>query len=125
MMEEDSGIADYHLESDDLTRLLDIWVNREVVLVDAIQSRDCDPGEILETRDLTQWQEEASVHCSSHSVSLKQAMDLASILEKRPATVYFIGLQGKQWELGQELSIPVRDSFPLVKQRIREYLSAR
>lgn len=91
----------------DLTQLLDLWAAQdEVIVADMITLQDAAPGEVC-WFDVGSEPLPYAVACSSHSVSLAQAIELARTLGRMPQRLQVVGIVGSMTELGQGLSAPV------------------
>jgi hydrogenase maturation protease len=117
------SVADYYTETDDLTRLIDVWEDRKAFLVDAFHHPAMPTGKILETRRLDSWIGHDFLGTTTHSITLKSAWDLALVLHKKPLSCLIVGINGNQWNVGQNMSQEVEEAIPFVRARLLYELS--
>jgi len=87
-----------------------------VVVVDAVMT-GAPPGTVFAwDRELPHVPDGLSV--SSHGFDIAKALELAQALEKLPAHLRIYGIEGRQFELGSNLSPEVERAVEAVVQRI-------
>lgn len=116
-------LADYHQATDDLTRLLEVWDRRYAIIIDAFQSDSGADGTIITTENLQSWEGNQIANCSSHGLLLSTVWELGMSLQKLPSKVFFIGVKGSNWVVGEPISTFLEKSIPKVKYLILEHLS--
>ncbi len=121
LQDQNPDLATYHIESDDPTRLIELWAGKDVVIVDAIDAEGMDSGKVYVVTSLDELLTEEEYLFSSHSLGLKQAIELGKSLAKYPKSCFFIGVQGRNWRLGDDMSKAVYQAKSIVKKRILEY----
>ncbi len=116
-------MAAYYRESGDLTRIIDQWENRQVVIVDAFDAGPSNLGRVFEASAIDKLSEVYSSKYSSHSVSLHQIFNLGAYISCLPRTYYIIGVGGVQWSIGDSMSPEVQEQIPNVADRIAKYFA--
>ncbi len=102
----------------DCTSLLESWKDAEVViLVDALQS-GARPGSICRFCLNTDPFPTGFSRPSTHALGIAEAIELARSLDGLPPSVIFYGVEGKNFQIGAELSPEVRDAVPRVADAI-------
>ena len=113
-----------------MTDLLEAWrVAEAVILADAVQGGGR-PGGIyrfpVHERPLPAELFPAS---STHAWGVAQAVALGRVLKQLPPYLTIYGIEGRNFDLGQELSPAVAEAIPEVARRIRreleQYLSGQ
>jgi hydrogenase maturation protease len=110
--------ADLEEEPGDMTRLLDRWEGRPlVVLIDAVRS-GLPAGTVHRWADeeLDALPEEPAV--STHGLSLAHVLRLARDLGRLPARLVVYGVEAGSTEVGERRSEDVREAVPEVCRRI-------
>jgi hydrogenase maturation protease len=105
------------------TDLLQLWRDAEVVIiVDAIFSEG-QPGRIqrFEAKGRALGLHFGS-SCSTHSWGLAEALALGSVFQELPRHLIIFGVEGRNFEVGQDLTPEVRAAIPEVAQRVRTEL---
>ncbi|QIL89207.1 hydrogenase maturation protease [Microbulbifer harenosus] len=102
----------------DLMNLLEMWRDRCVCLVDAVDASDLEIGAIVRCDGLS-----ASVlpsHCtsSSHGFSLKEALDLGRLVQAMPLRLDIYGICGGHFAISAGLSAAVQATADIVAQEI-------
>ena len=108
----------YLIEQGDLSRLLNHWNNEDVVLVDAISSDKLEPGSLCITESTSEIIDLRDTLFSTHGVNLGHLLQLGKQLGKMPRSMYFVGVVGKDWNMGDEMSLTVREALAEAKKRI-------
>ena len=101
----------YYHHSGDITSLMEVWKNKAVLIVDAVDSRQYEVGTILfldpyNDPSIT-WDTKAS---SSHALSLDTALKLSSEFDCKPSSIGIYGIVGKDFSIGQTPSPEVRNA---------------
>jgi hydrogenase maturation protease len=106
----------------DLSRLLDLWSGRPlVVLVDAVRS-GAPPWTVA------RWDGEQAAHLpsgiavSTHGLSLPDILHLARFLERLPPRLVVFGIEARETGPGTVRSVEVREAVPDVCRRIAREL---
>ncbi len=106
----------------DLSRLLDLWSGRPlVVLVDALRS-GAPPGTIV------RWEGEEAAHLpsglsvSTHGLSLPDMLHLAGFLGRLPPRLVVFGIETREVGIGTARSPEVREAVPGVCRAIAREL---
>ncbi len=114
-------LAEYCIEKDDPTRLIDRWDGKDLIIIDAIQNERLATGTLYLVRSLDELLVQEEKLYSSHGIGLKQALELGKCLQKLPTSCFFIGASGKDWKLGASLSTKVNRLLPIVTSTVLEY----
>ena len=89
------------------TYLLNSWEGyRNVIIIDAVKSLSA-PGNIQRIDARSHELPHHWVHQSAHSVSLAEAIKLSRALETLPDSLVIYGIEGTNFNPGEELSGPV------------------
>jgi len=114
--------ADVHLAEGDVSDLLFRWrADQPVVIIDAVVSGR-PPGTISVTDGLNEDLSNSGRLVSSHGVGVGEVIDLAKILDKRPATITIVGVEAAQCEHFSELSGPVAAALSAVVDKVSKLL---
>jgi hydrogenase maturation protease len=108
---------------DDLTRLLQVWSGRRVVLVDCLHAHEVLDGEIIEYDSIYKILHKRKTFSSSHNLSLLEVLELSNIMGMSPAGLHFVGVVGSQFHLGKKPSKAVLRAIPEAVNKIREQMS--
>ena len=122
---EHPALATYLTEQGDLTRIIPHWVGKDVIVIDAIHIADGEEGKIFLIHDFENLSSVMTNQYSSHSLNLYNVYQLSTQLEQRPKSLFFIGVQGKEWRIGKGLSAAVARAIPEVKGEILRYWGKR
>lgn len=106
----------------DLSRLLNIWERKNTILIDCVQSGS-PAGTIFEITSLEQLTKHKDILGTTHGMSLSQTIELAQQLDKLPASLIFLGAEGKHFNSGQALSEEVQSAIPELLQRLQQLIS--
>ena len=104
-----SGVkdTDIRIESGEGGSLMELWKGAErVVIIDAVRSESA-PGKIHQIDAGNRHVPSEFFHYSSHAFGVAEAIELARTLGELPATVTVIGIEGKDFSSGTELSSEV------------------
>ena len=109
-----------HESSGECFSLMELWTDADkVILVDALQSGAA-PGTI---RRIDAGTKSIPAHlvqqCSTHSLSLLEAVEMARALEKLPPEVIIFGIEGESFDPGVELSPEVARAADEAFEQIR------
>lgn len=104
--------------------LIERWRGSEVVvLVDCVRSGAA-PGSIHRTARPDERLEDEAPAASSHGLGVGEAIELARALGRMPRRLVIYGIEGSEFDLGRELSAPVRNAIAEVTHRILEELGS-
>jgi len=93
-----------------------------VILVDAAQSGD--PAGTVRVRTSLPEAGSTPAEKTAHGFGVAEAIALARKIGARlPAHIVFIGVEGSRWELGEDLSDPVRRAIPEAAREIQNQIS--
>ena len=91
----------------DLTTLMELWRGHDHVrLVDMVRLENGNPGAIHRF-DLSGTALPYTVACSSHGLSVAQAVELARALGELPVSIELIGIVGARTDAGAPMTKPV------------------
>jgi len=95
---------EYRQHSGDPADLMELWEQRSLVILDALHSQDPRPGTIhcIKVQPGDTLPETNSV--SSHALSLGEALEMGQILQKTPRSLIILGVEGENFEPGDQLS---------------------
>ena len=98
--------------SGDATRLLDLWSGADlVVVVDAVRTgAPAGTCHVWRLRDGAWNDVPPPSQVSSHLVGVREALDLATALDRLPATLVVVGVEVAELGLGPGLSTAVADA---------------
>jgi hydrogenase maturation protease len=100
--------------------LLDRWQGADaVVLIDACVAGVA-PGTIHRLEPLKQPLPNGLFPCSTHAFGMVEAIELARVLQQLPPHLVVYGIEGRQFDIGRELSAEARQAVPDVVQRVRQ-----
>lgn len=112
------------IESDgDGAKIMEQWKDYDnIILIDAV-SFNSKPGtiHILDAGE-KRFPKEASIH-SSHLFSVAEAIETARVLGKLPKKIKVYGIEGKSYELGNEVSDEVKTAIHEVVKLIEKEIS--
>lgn len=98
----------------DAGRLMDAWcAHDDVIIVDALHDKACDPGRIVELDGRSESLGGHQLACSTHVIGLGAAIELAKALGTLPRRVTIYGIVGHDFGQGESLS-------PLVALAVEE-----
>jgi hydrogenase maturation protease len=105
------------------TDLLQLWRDVDaVIIIDAIFSEG-HPGRIqrFEAKGRA-----LALHfgssCSTHSWGLAEAVALGSVFQELPRHLIILGIEGRNFEVGQDLTLEVRAAIPEAVRQVRAEL---
>ncbi len=102
----------------DAAWILDAWSGRPRVLVlDAVRS-DRPVGRVMRV-DPSEGPFVDAAGASTHGLGLASAIELGRALGDLPERLVLVGIEGGCFELGAEMSPPVRDALPEAADRAR------
>ena len=109
----------------DLTRLLDLWQGRAlVIVVDAVRSSQ-PPGSIERLNLTNPGFERAARSLSTHGLSLWEAIGLSTTLGQMPERLVLYGISAARLETGDSLSAPVAAAIPETARQIVDEVTSR
>ena len=109
--------------SGDPTDLIDLWHNRDVVLVDAAHCIDKELGAITVFDPLAENSLAQCKSTSSHALSLQDALRFGEVLNKMPRTIQIYAIAGEDFDPGTQLSRPVKAAIaPCVDKILNNHL---
>ncbi len=88
-----------------------------VIIIDALDSAG-QPGTVRRLDARLQSSEAAPPTCSTHAISLMEAIQLARALGELPPRLIVYGVQGKSFDLGEGLSAEVAEAVPRVAKLV-------
>ena len=98
--------------------IMDIWQSyNHVILVDAVQSGS-DPGTIHRIDANAEKVPTDFFHYSTHAFGVAEAVEMARTLDELPKHVTIYGIEGKDFEIGKQMSPEIEKSSELVVQQI-------
>lgn len=116
-------LGKFIIEQGDSSRLLDSWSGRHVVIVDAIASKVLPVGAMCVSKSRDELIDNNQVLFSTHGLDLGHVLALGRDLKKFPKTVYFIGVVGSDWGMGDPMSQEVEGAIIETKKRIVAHVS--
>ncbi len=105
---------------DDLTRLLNIWDNKDVIVIDAVESGNEGLIEIYDFKELIRFSQALR---NSHSIGFEQVLRLAIELHQGPRSIYFIGIPSQYYGLGDQIRMSIKEKIPEIISKILKYQS--
>ncbi len=118
LMESDPLLGRYLIEQGDLSRLLEEWMNRDVILIDAVYNDKLAPGSLCITEEMDEIIDLRDKLFSSHGVNLGHLLQLGKQLGKLPKSMYFVGVVGKNWNMGDDMSWDVKEGIKEAMRRM-------
>lgn len=91
--------------------LLDAWEGTGAALVVDAVSSGAPPGTVHRVDALTDHLPEPLAGPSTHTLGLAEAIELARALDRLPARLVVIGIEGERFEAGEGLSAAVEDAI--------------
>ena len=118
------GLSDMVVEHDgEPASLIALWDGcDEVVLVDAVSSGRS-PGTIVEI-DASHSTLPAGICHSTHALGPAEAVELARVLGRLPASITLLGIEGSDYSFGGGLSATAEAAVEDVVRRVRAIISA-
>ncbi len=104
--------------SGDISRILDYWENKNIILIDAIYSDQLSIGQIWESNDINQVFDQNEWTSFQHGLGLNETLGLAIATNKLPSSLHFFGICGKSWKVGIPISYAVVSSSQQVMNTI-------
>jgi hydrogenase maturation protease len=100
--------------------LMESWIGWEhVILVDATAPNGV-PGRISVWNACSGRLPEDTFPCSTHGFGVREAVELARVMNRLPQTLMIYGIEGQQFDLGAPLSPEVEGAVESVAQQLRE-----
>jgi hydrogenase maturation protease len=104
--------------------LLETWKGAEaVILIDAVSS-GAPPGTIHRLEPLLRPLPAAMLHHSTHAFGIPAAIELGGALKQLPARLVVFGIEGRNFQAGEELSPQVAEILPEVASRVLQEVRA-
>ena len=122
LVDKHPGLADYHIEQDDPTRLIDLWKDKNVVIIDAVRTGELDRGALYLVHSMDELLLADKKFYSTHALGLKQILELGKYLQRLPNSFFFIGVKGERWGVGDVMSDHVFRSCDRVVAAVLEHL---
>lgn len=94
-----------------------------VIVIDACYS-GATPGSIHRLEPLTQPIPKTLYLCSTHAFGLGEVIELARALQQLPSRLVVYGIEGRQFDIGAELSADVQRVVPDVLRRVHQDIAA-
>ena len=108
----------------DLSSLLDRWQDADAVILIDASAADAAPGAIVRLEPLTQPIPKGVFPCSTHAFGVVEAIELARALQQLPPYLTVYGIEGKQFNMGGELSAEVLQKIPEIVCRVKDEIIA-
>ncbi len=123
LQDENPDLAEYLIEQNDLTRILERWHNRYVIIIDAVFSRLPAWGKIHQLDSVHEISCISKKQYSSHGLELPDIYNIGKSLNLLPNAVFMIGIEGANWEIGSQMNGELITAIPgvisLVKQKMK------
>ncbi len=116
-------LGEYIIEQSDLMQLLSIWDDKDLLIVDAIRSSQLDLGDIFSSSSADEIMKMTDVLFSTHGIDLAHVLAIGKSINKMPKSIFFIGINGKNWNIGDAISSEVIKAEKEVKKIILDYCS--
>ena len=104
----------------DPAALVELWSDRDTTVVDAVQSRHHEPGELVVLDPLQKDGLPTQKQTSSHALSLAEALELGQVLGRLPKSLRVIGVVSQSFDPGNHLSAAVKESIPLIMEQVKK-----
>jgi hydrogenase maturation protease len=96
----------------DVLSIVDDWRGEDLaILIDAVQS-GAPPGTVHEIDATGRLSAPIPAHASTHDLELPHAIELARRLDRLPAKLIVVGIEGHRFDYGDELSPAVAAAVP-------------
>ena len=113
-------------ETGDGAALIEAWKHAEnVVVIDAVQSGAASPGTIHRFDASCAPVPARFFHCSTHAFSVAEAVELARALDQLPSRLVLYGIEGGNFNAGENLSPEVAAAANELPGCIRREIEAR
>jgi hydrogenase maturation protease len=107
-------------QSGEIFCLIESWVGSEhVILVDATAPSG-KPGRISVWNARADRLPEDAFPCSTHAFGVREAVELARVMNRLPQTLMIYGIEGKQFSFGAPLSPEIERAVETVARQLRE-----
>jgi hydrogenase maturation protease len=111
---------DYQQHSGDPADLMDVWDQRSLIILDALRTPAPKPG-TLHRIHVTEGEILPGMSpVSSHALSLGEALEMGRILRKMPRNLIVLGVEGENFNPGDQLSAAVSAALNQVTTLIPE-----
>lgn len=119
---EHPDLGEYMTIQGDVSRVINYWGDRDILMVDAISSNYYEPGMIHMVCSVDDLIKDKQHQYSTHGLGITEALHMGQLIHSVPSSLLFIGVEGVQWKMGDPLSEKVEHSIPIVKQRVLNYI---
>jgi hydrogenase maturation protease len=100
------------------TELMDAWKNAEEVYIFDAVSSGAEPGTIFEFNAIEEEIPSDFFNYSTHNFSLAEAVELSRIINQLPPVLKILGIEGRDFSDGLQLSPEVKTSADKILQNI-------
>ncbi len=111
-------------QSGDTFSLMDSWIGCEHVILADATAPGGTPGKIRVWNAHAGRLPEEVCPCSTHAFGVREAIELARVMNRLPQTLLIYGIEGKQFSLGAPLSPEVDRAVRSVAQQLVMRISA-
>jgi len=100
--------------------LMDAWKNYDYIfLIDAVQSGK-PPGTIHRINAKEEKVPTEFFHYSTHAFGVAEAVEMARTLGELPENLFIFGIEGKNFNMGHDMSTAVKISAKIVEKMLKE-----
>ena len=100
--------------------LMDVWKNYNYIfLIDAVQSGK-PPGTIHRINAREEKVPTEFFHYSTHAFGVAEAVEMARALGEFPENLFIYGIEGKNFNMGHDMSPSVKISAKIVEKMLKE-----
>ncbi|MEQ9300077.1 MAG: hydrogenase maturation protease [Cyclobacteriaceae bacterium] len=118
-------LACYLIVQGDITKLLDHWVDKDLVIIDTVQTTEGRVGEIHKVLDFRELNNNISKKHSTHGLNVVEVFALGQQLDRLPKSTYFLGVEGANWGMGTPISESLRIVMPEIIDEIVRYFDSK
>lgn len=118
-------LACYVIAQGDLTKVLDHWVDKDIVIVDTVQTTHGVVGEIYRVLNFNKLKGSIYQKHSTHGLNLVEVFALSKQLGLKPKSTYFLGVEGANWSIGAPMSANLRIVMPEIRDEIVRYFESK
>lgn len=116
--------VEVHEASGEGSELIEMWKGKSsVIVVDAVNSGNV-PGEIYYFNAVTESLPSKFFNYSSHAFGLAEAIEVSRRLEQLPSELFVYGIEGKNFEFGEDISEEMKSSSEEVIRMILTHLES-
>lgn len=123
LQKQHPDLGRFQLISGDLSRLLTLWENKKVIIIDAACSTTKPAGHVYESDSYHNMVSYDNVFYSSHSFGLEEILQMASAIGRLPPSLKLIGVEGSNWQKGHPISKEVKKAYDTVEKIVLNYLT--